>query len=68
MAEGGENPLLAGLNPNALPFNMESLIAAGANIQRDCRLPDFVVEKPEAWFKCVEVQLKDAKVLKSKEK
>jgi hypothetical protein len=29
--------------------------------------PDFVIEKPEAWFKCVEVQLKDATVVKSTE-
>jgi hypothetical protein len=68
MATGGENPLLSGLNPDTLAFNMDGLIAAAAGLQRDCRLPDFVIEKPEAWFKCVEVQLEDAKVVKSKEK
>jgi hypothetical protein len=59
MADCGENPLLAGLNPNAALFNMDSLIAAAAGIQRDCRLPDIIIEKPEAWFKCVEAQLED---------
>jgi hypothetical protein len=59
---------LASLNQNALPFNMDSLIAAAAGIQHVCRLPNFVIEKPEAWFKCVEAQLEDAKVVKSKEK
>jgi hypothetical protein len=39
-----------------------------ANIQRDCRLPDFVIEKPEAWFKCVEAQLEDAMVVRLKDK
>jgi hypothetical protein len=70
MIEDGDNinPLLAGLNPNAAPFNMDSLIATADCIQRECRLPDFVIEKPEAWLKCVEVQLEDAKVGKSKEK
>jgi hypothetical protein len=68
MAEGGENRLLAGLNPNAAPFNMDSLIAAAVGIQRDCCLPDLVIEKPEAWLKCVEAQFEDAKVVKSKEK
>jgi hypothetical protein len=68
MAEGGENPLLDSLNPNAAPFNMDGLIAAAAGIQHDCCLPDFVIEKPEAWFKCVEAQLEDAKVVKSKAK
>jgi hypothetical protein len=68
MADGGENPLLAGLNPNAPPFNMDGLIAAAASIQRNCHLPDLVIKKPEAWFKCVEAQLEAAKVVKSKEK
>jgi hypothetical protein len=68
MAEGGKNPLLAGLNPNAAPYDMDSLIAAADGLQRNCRLPDFVIEKPEAWFKCMEAQLEDAKVVKSKEK
>jgi hypothetical protein len=68
MAEGDENPLLVGLNPNAQPFNMDGLIATVAGIQRDCPLLDFVIEKLDAWFKCVEAQLKDAKVVKSKEK
>jgi hypothetical protein len=49
-------------------FNIDSLIAAAANLQLDCRLPDFVIEKPEAWFKCVEAQLEDAKVVKPKDK
>jgi hypothetical protein len=31
-------------------------------------LPDFVIEKPEAWFKCVDAQLEDAKMVKSKDK
>jgi hypothetical protein len=35
MAEGGKNPLLAGLNPNAAPFNMDGLIATADSIQRD---------------------------------
>jgi hypothetical protein len=70
MAQGGNNhnPLMASLNPNAAPFEMDGLIAAAANIQQDCRLPDFVIEKPEAWFNCVEAKLEDAKVVKSKEK
>jgi hypothetical protein len=70
MAEGGANtnPLMSGLNLNAPAFDMDSLIAAGANIQRDCPLPDFLIKKPEAWFKCVESQLEDAKVVKSKDK
>jgi hypothetical protein len=70
MGEGGSNTnlLLLGLNPNAPVFDMDGLIAAAANIQRDCRLQDFVIEKLEAWFKCVEAQLEDAKVGKSKEK
>jgi hypothetical protein len=32
MAEGGENPLLAGLNPNAEPLNMDGLIATVAGL------------------------------------
>jgi hypothetical protein len=62
MAEGRAhtNPLMSGLNQNTLAFDMDGLIAAAANIQQDCRLPDFVIEKPEAWFKCVEAQLEDA--------
>jgi hypothetical protein len=70
MADGGGNnggpP--PGLNPDAPVFNMDGLIAAAASLQRDCRLPDFVIEKPEAWFKCVEAQLEDAKVVKPKDK
>jgi hypothetical protein len=67
MAEGGGNinRLLSGLNP---AFDMYGLIVAAANIQLDCRLPDFVIEDSEAWFKCVEALLEDAKVVKSKEK
>jgi hypothetical protein len=56
MADGGGNtgnPLL-GLNPDAPAFNMDGLLAPAANLQHDCRLPDFMIEKPEAWFKCVE--------------
>jgi hypothetical protein len=70
MAEGGANtnPLMSGLNPNALALDMDGFIVTAANIQRDCRLPDFVIEKPEAWFKCVESQLEGAKVVKSKDK
>jgi hypothetical protein len=49
-------------------FNMDGLIAAADSMQRDCHLPDFVIEKPEAWFKCVEAQLEDAKVVKPKDK
>jgi hypothetical protein len=66
MAEGGAPPGAppAGLNPDAPAFNMDGLIAAAASLQRDCRLPDFVIEKPEAWFKCVEAQLEDTKVVK----
>jgi hypothetical protein len=50
MAEGGTNtnPLLSGLNPDAPVFSMEGLISAAANKQRECRLPDFIIEKPEA--------------------
>jgi hypothetical protein len=64
MADGGGNTgnLLLGLNPDAPVFNMDDLLAAAANLHRDCPLPDFVIEKPEAWFKCVE----DAKVVKPK--
>jgi hypothetical protein len=47
MAESGSgsnhNPLMAGFNSNATPFDME------------------------AWFKCVEAHLEDAKEVKSKE-
>jgi hypothetical protein len=68
MAEGDENPLLAGLSPNAQPFNMDGLIATAAGIQLDCPLLDFEIEKLEAWFKYVEAQLEDARVVKSKEK
>jgi hypothetical protein len=70
MADGGANTgtPLSGLNPDAPVFNMDGLLAAAANMQRDCRLPDFVIEKPEAWFKCVEAQLEDAKVVKPKDK
>jgi hypothetical protein len=70
IAEGGAtpNPLLSGLNPNAPAFDMDGLIAAAANIQQDCRLPDFVIEKLEAWFKCEEAQLEDAKVVKPKDR
>jgi hypothetical protein len=62
------NLLLSGLNPNALAFDIDGLIAAAAGIQRECRLPYFVIEKPEAWFKCVEAQLEDAKVVKPKDR
>jgi hypothetical protein len=69
MAEGdGERGPLPGLNPAAPEFNMDGLIAAAASLQRDCRLPDFVIEKPEAWFKCVEAQLEDARVTKPKDR
>jgi hypothetical protein len=70
MAEGRANtkPLLLGLNPNALAFDMDGLIITAANIQRECRLPNFVIEKPQAWFKCVEAQLGDAKVVKPKDR
>jgi hypothetical protein len=66
MAEGGIPP--PGLNLAAPEFNMDGLIAAAASLQRDCRLPDFMFEKPEAWFKCVEAQLEDAKVTKPKDR
>jgi hypothetical protein len=70
MAEGGANinPLLSGLNPKSPAFDMDGFIAAAANIQRDCHLPDFIIEKPEAWFKCVEAKLEDAKVVKLKDR
>jgi hypothetical protein len=63
MADGNPPP---GLNPNAEAFSMDGLIAAATSLQRDCRLPDFVLEKPEAWFKCVKAQLEYAKVTKPK--
>jgi hypothetical protein len=70
MVDGGANTggPPPGLNPEAPVFNMDGLIAAAASLQRDCRLPDFVIEKPEAWFKCVEAQLEDAKVVKPKDR
>jgi hypothetical protein len=69
MADGGATcGLPPGLNPDAPVFNMDGLIAAAASLQRDCRLPDFVIEKPEAWFKCVEAQLEDARVTKPKDR
>jgi hypothetical protein len=49
-------------------FNMDGLIVAAASLQCDYHLPDFVIEKPEAWFKCVEAQLEDAKVVKPMDK
>jgi hypothetical protein len=58
----------AGLNVNATPFNMDGLFAAVAGLHHECRLRDFVLEKQKAWFKCVEAQLEDAKVVKSKDK
>jgi hypothetical protein len=66
--EGNTGSALPGLNPDAPAFKMDGLIAAAASLQHDCRLPDFVIEKPEAWFKCVEAQLEDAKVVKPKDK
>jgi hypothetical protein len=57
----------AGLNVNAAPFNMDGFICAAAGLEHECCLPDFI-KKPEAWFKCVEAQLEDAKVAKSKDK
>jgi hypothetical protein len=70
MAEGGANNggPLPGLNPEAPAFSMDGLIAAAASLQRNCRLPDFVIEKPEAWFKCVEAQLEDVRVTKPKDR
>jgi hypothetical protein len=70
MAEGRAtpNPLLSGLNPNAPTLDMDGLIAAASNIQRNCRLLDFVIEKPEAWFKWVEAQLEDGKIVKPKDR
>jgi hypothetical protein len=66
--DGGEQQQPAGHNVNAAPFNMDSLIAVTTSIQYECRLLDFIIEKPQAWFKCVEAQLEDAKVIKSKDK
>jgi hypothetical protein len=50
MAEGraNTNPLMSGLNRYSPSFDMDGLIAARANIQRDCPLPDILIKKPEA--------------------